>query len=1164
MCIFHYYLSCYCGTESENMTEIEYNSDKWCCKETTEDCTMGSDLSVQCIGHAINLTQQCHSPKNNPIQCNYYPWDEYRWNDISYNGYIGTTRSFFDICEDNSSCVDEMKVCKGDPQCSNMNDLKWCKNATLWNKPTAWTPIHDHSMCNLTPQPAGMVSSGQVILTEQRDDLEYHCFNRADESPYSKNIYFYSDWLQWVNTPCDSDYYRRCIGRHPEKCVHTADWGHPEKMFGCQDKSDIHQNMTATDTSDFTCDDIYTGHPLHPVKVDWTWFKCLKTKKCIHIDSRCDLHPNIECIYEKNGIFVAEDEEECFDEYKRKGLIVNSANFVCQSPFHNTETPAVVSNVYYWDFYTTKFNVTVIPRGTKVEIQATRCNGIPECWINEDEEGCGLAQWEATLTVIASIVLLALVSLALSTFVEKIDKKYNSSNQLEDIFPMRNDSSDIKSLLKGENKSEIKRLIKSENSNLGTALRMINLKGYVEKDLMKRREMNKFFIQCLMEISPRAFIWLKQHVDYETCKIMISDWSYKATFFNRISDHFKSLMNDIAQRFTDNWIAKQFNKVLISKLQTLITIASVHLDLILDCILLSTIMVVIGHNIKYSSQFSTQIAIFLLVSILAPSLITASSIAFRRPFVVMNSQHWFKWRGSTIATVILRLAIIILFPFVPAMIMLSSKKAEEKSKAIADKYGDFDFLASDLEEIELLTKYINECRLAMLTYKRNEMSMELVIQLTIHMIMVLIGQTRYPLDSTLEAIFSDNKENKENSTSALFILVLSILWSFKTSALTAVKIKSGEKNVLLLYAKSVLALRYLLLFLVRIFSIVSYFSPFLGLGDIVAHYQAEIIPLDLDQFMSFNEKMYQYWNPIEEEFQSVNISQLFRFQNTPPSSKLYTLIGLGDAFFIFLAMLMTYSIVLGMLKYFINKDFRMASFAAKMQHIIEAINMPEMYSSDWDTDHELEEKEHLQNWWRVLREIIIMIAIQLISNLIMLVPFFVTASNVKARHELLEGAIGVFPEEKLAYREVKNLSWILPSVIIAGALLDMMLVFVYMRIAHPWKYISCDEELDKEVNEAGNNYGQDNETISRQYQGESAIEATINIMFENIQKEILERKSLREQAHKTILHLDKTTSRVSNVKSNTCHESESQAIVRKIIDDILENFIITDKKRSEK
>ena len=90
---------------------------------------------------------------------------------------------------------------------------------------------------------------------------------------------------------------------------------------------------------------------------------------------------------------------------------------------------------------------------------------------------------------------------------------------------------------------------------------------------------------------------------------------------------------------------------------------------------------------------------------------------------------------------------------------------------------------------------------------------------------------------------------------------------------------------------------------------------------------------------------------------------------------------------------------------------------------------------------------------------------------------------MKARHQLLKGAIGVFPEEELAYRNVKILSWILPSVIITGALLDMILVFVFMRIAHPWKYILSDEEPDADVNELANNSPQDNESISHQTKG---------------------------------------------------------------------------------
>ena len=60
---------------------------------------------------------------------------------------------------------------------------------------------------------------------------------------------------------------------------------------------------------------------------------------------------------------------------------------------------------------------------------------------------------------------------------------------------------------------------------------------------------------------------------------------------------------------------------------------------------------------------------------------------------------------------------------------------------------------------------------------------------------------------------------------------------------------------------------------------------------------------------------------------------------------------------------------------------------------------------------------------------------------------------MNARHTLVKGAIGVFPEEEYAYWLVNTLSWSLPLMIVLGAIVDVLLVYIYMRIAHPWKDI---------------------------------------------------------------------------------------------------------------
>ena len=76
--------------------------------------------------------------------------------------------------------------------------------------------------------------------------------------------------------------------------------------------------------------------------------------------------------------------------------------------------------------------------------------------------------------------------------------------------------------------------------------------------------------------------------------------------------------------------------------------------------------------------------------------------------------------------------------------------------------------------------------------------------------------------------------------------------------------------------------------------------------------------------------------------------------------------------------------------------------------------------------------------------------------------------NIKSRHALVKGAIGVFDEEEEAYHRVIMLAWILPMVVLLGALLDNILVYAYMRYAHPWSQILFPKQKEEEVKVSGN------------------------------------------------------------------------------------------------
>ena len=155
--------------------------------------------------------------------------------------------------------------------------------------------------------------------------------------------------------------------------------------------------------------------------------------------------------------------------------------------------------------------------------------------------------------------------------------------------------------------------------------------------------------------------------------------------------------------------------------------------------------------------------------------------------------------------------------------------------------------------------------------------------------------------------------------------------------MTAVRIKNEEKCFLPFFpAQLLLLMRYALVFFVRISCIVCYFAPFLGLLDIAIHYQAETKALDYNIFkyiIETSDQNFHYWIPKKDEFKSIPVSDLFRstypknsnYDVKPPSTTVYTVISLGEAFGIFWAFYLVYGLFLTLLKYCISKDFQKGS-----------------------------------------------------------------------------------------------------------------------------------------------------------------------------------------------------------------------------------------------
>ena len=160
---------------------------------------------------------------------------------------------------------------------------------------------------------------------------------------------------------------------------------------------------------------------------------------------------------------------------------------------------------------------------------------------------------------------------------------------------------------------------------------------------------------------------------------------------------------------------------------------------------------------------------------------------------------------------------------------------------------------------------------------------------------------------------------------------------------------------------------------------------------VLAHWEAEKTPMDTDLFLKLKDNPFPEWRQIFSVYRT----------NHPDTGKAvlldvtaYTLISLQSSFFLFIGVLLLHGITLLLMKWKLSTQFRTASWSNKLQHIVEAVNMPDAYADfDEDNEDEVEVKtpEDYKNQWKsVLKETNVMISLHLFFNLLLLIPIFIT------------------------------------------------------------------------------------------------------------------------------------------------------------------------------
>ena len=314
-----------------------------------------------------------------------------------------------------------------------------------------------------------------------------------------------------------------------------------------------------------------------------------------------------------------------------------------------------------------------------------------------------------------------------------------------------------------------------------------------------------------------------------------------------------------------------------------------------------------------------------------------------------------------------------------------------------------------------LKLFIEDSRAGLLIFKRNEMSQEISLQLSLQVIMLLLNYTSTPIVGGFESLFNSDFTTQTNlfGKHTNTFLVISVLWSMKTSGLSYVKIKTDEKREFIsVAAKLVLFLRSLLASSIRIGCFIFFFAPNLGLFNLAAHWTAEQRSLDYKSFPGSWDRechsyacrnqrtwianlnsTFHYWNTATKQPASLPYSTLYRsdYQDsnkpTPPDFTTYTITTLTETYLLFWLIISLQALLILAAKMMLSSKFYSTRKTRKLQHVVECLHLPECFQ-DWDHDGGTPAK-HRDRWWQVWKEYLVIVGIHFMSNLILLTPIFI-------------------------------------------------------------------------------------------------------------------------------------------------------------------------------
>merc|ERR1719278_2326356 len=290
---------------------------------------------------------------------------------------------------------------------------------------------------------------------------------------------------------------------------------------------------------------------------------------------------------------------------------------------------------------------------------------------------------------------------------------------------------------------------------------------------------------------------------------------------------------------------------------------------------------------------------------------------------IIYGENFFKqsrWRQ-----VLGRIGIVLMAFINPALFIHAHESNQEQLKFQ-------DLKDKKYEEIEKIRKKGEVIQRQYVTYIRTELGFEAIFQIALQIILLLQARTSSSTVSGLETVFGkSNSIGIDTDT----LIILSILWSTKTCVTLHLKAAEIEKTHLRVWSKIGLVLISLFCSCARLLSIIAFFTPFIGLFDLLNHYKTEQIPFAQNIRDDFKVKGNITWREIDR----------WTFENetepgTPPGYDRYTLFTLAESVQLFAILFFLQFLIVYMVKVMKAEKFGEADNFKKFLHVMENMNIP--------------------------------------------------------------------------------------------------------------------------------------------------------------------------------------------------------------------------------